>query len=159
MRQNLNNHVKNIHGEISQYSYSCDKCDFKTTMKSKMESHSVEKHGIHPIISYLNTEDDSELKNQKEKKFSCHICPSVFTFSSGLSNHIKSVHGQIEWEKVKKKNEDGNLICHVCQSRFRYSSGWSTHIKTQHGLQARMNILKKETAVPYVIIRLSLTWM
>ena len=60
--------------------------------------------------------------------------------------------GQIEWEKVKKKNEDGNLICHVCQSRFRYSSGWSTHIKTQHGLQARMNTLQKKATVPYVII-------
>ena len=63
-----------------QRNQQCLQCDFKTTKKASLQTHTKSLH--------------------EGQKFQCSLCGSAFTQPSNLQKHIKSVHGGHEGEII-----------------------------------------------------------
>ncbi|KAJ3644414.1 hypothetical protein Zmor_022147 [Zophobas morio] len=112
-KEELNDHVKNLH---LQMSFLCEKCAFLAGSATELQKHEEKKHsrlessyergtGFRCRICTYQAKDQTELNSHKmklhvEKRFQCQHCPYRSYLKQALHTHIIAKHtnpSEISW--------------------------------------------------------------
>lgn len=145
----------NIHKKIHNASnifYSCNLCDYQTTIKASLKSHQIRRHTQEYKFNCqhcgklfkLMTDYKYHLNDHKTEMLICEICGISFTNKNSFYGHIKYRHNtsvkKFECEICKKKfinqtNLNNHIelhkikfICDQCGKEFRFKYNLAKHI-------------------------------
>jgi KRAB domain-containing zinc finger protein len=140
-RCNLLKHLFRMHKIVTQNTFFCDKCEFQSLVKPKLELHMKRVHlktvgdffcGLCDTVCKTSHEkslhhyahsDIVELCNQDQQMLKCTICPNQFQFEDELLQHV----GEHE-------SETGNrtTACILCAKVLKGFNQIVEHTKAQH---------------------------
>ena len=109
-RDNLKDHIKNVH---ETKSFECDVCEKTFPKRYILDRHKLTHDGA---------EKSHDEKVCREKKFTCNFCDFRYFSKVELNRHQSRVH----FNKLKQ------ILCELCDKTFNSRGGLSTHIDIFH---------------------------
>ena len=113
-KPSLQEHVKRAHGGAESYKYECDECGKKFYEKKYVQTH-------------------KETLHEGKRAFQCTLCGNSYKRSTGLKNHMNSVHLHLRF------------TCDHCSKSYTQLAHLKIHLKSEHGLE-----YQKDSNIPNV---------
>jgi len=142
--------------------FKCSDCGKAFYFQKNLFTHVVEKHGKSldelPNLATMKEEYDEEdylrrkkrrLKGEKDKPVVCDECGVSFKFASGLYNHRKRMHGDVEKKQcphctkeiksctleqhIREEHGTPRFACQFCGKGFYYKSFMLNHQRLHTG--------------------------
>jgi len=145
----------------SSKDFKCSDCGKAFYFQKNLFGHVVEKHGKSldelPNLATLKEEYDDDyvskkkrrLKGEKDKPVVCDECGVSFKFASGLYNHRKRMHGDVEKKQcphcskeiksctleqhIREEHGTPRFACQFCGKGFYYKSFMLNHQRLHTG--------------------------
>ena len=124
----LTNHIRNVHNPDNIF-HHCDKCDYKSSVKSTLKNHIMSKHSVPEFLT-------------------CHICGDKSKNKQLLRNHHRLKHEvqemikcEICGKEVRKRTYTGHKIkahgekkfaCEFCSYRTTSGFNLKLHVSKSH---------------------------
>jgi len=120
------------------HKFSCKRCDFRFTVKGKLDKHMIEVHTGESsgfecklcgyYFSHKKLFDDHETKTHRYK---CrdHNCPNKFISEDQLEKHCMKKHQDLVAQPVRKERD---YNCNLCGRVFKSDSRLESHLTIKH---------------------------
>ena len=133
--------------QLSDETFYCSKCDYKTTLKADLESHMQSEHTNPKFITQIIDLLIQEVSN-KGYRIPCPRCNDTVARKYHLQLHIQSKHEGVRFPcphcdymatqkvhlngHIKAKHEGKKLQCPDCQYRASWTKDFKRHMKNMH---------------------------